>query len=483
MNRSWGDGARGWLRPALFLGRNPITLIGAVATTGAALTMIGFWGLELVRREPMHPYAGLVLFVGLPAVFVLGLLLMPAGILWERWRRRRRGELPESYPPFDLGAPAVKRTLLLVGAASVLNVVILGTASYHAVEHMDSVEFCGTTCHSVMEPEHTSYLESAHSRVACVQCHIGPGASWFVKSKLSGARQVYAAAFGTHSRPIPTPVTHLRPARETCEQCHWPQKLHGDKLVVRTHFAADEHNTASTTVLLLKVGGRGAHGDIGIHGRHLGDGERIRYVTTDDKRQVIASVTRLDDNGQTTEYVSPKLSAAAKPGAGEHRSMDCLDCHNRPAHTFELPEKAVDRALAEGRISVELPFVKKQAVEVLRTEYPDRETATKRIGESLTQFYERGYPQVFSAQRALVDAAVAQTRAIYLRNVFPYMKVTWGTYPNNVGHDDFPGCFRCHDGEHVAPGGQAISQDCDTCHTIVASDEAHPKILDELGLK
>jgi hypothetical protein len=483
MIRSWADVLRRWLRPAMYLGRNPVTLVGAVLTTGAAFTMIGFWALELMSHRPVQPYTGIVLFMGLPAVFVLGLLLMPLGVVWERWRRRRRGELPESYPPVDLHAPAVRRALVLTGAASVLNVLILGVSSYQAVDHMESVAFCGTTCHTVMAPEHTTYLQSPHSRVACVQCHIGPGASWFVKSKLSGARQVYAAAFGTHSRPIPTPVEHLRPARETCEQCHWPEKLHGDKLVVRTRYAADERNTPSTTVLLMKVGGRTPQGGIGIHGRHLADPDPIHYVASDRRRQVIASVSRRTASGETVEYVSPKLAAEAPKGGGERREMDCLDCHNRPTHVFESPERALDRALSEGRISAELPYVKKQAVELLRAEYPDRETAGRRIGEGLAGFYASRYPEVHRDKRALVDAAAEQVRAIYLRNVFPDMKVTWGTYPNNIGHDEFPGCFRCHDDEHVAPGGRTISQDCGTCHTVLAAEEQNPKILQELGLR
>jgi hypothetical protein len=331
-----------------------------------------------------------------------------------------------------------------------------------------------------MAPEHTSYLRSAHSRVACVQCHIGPGASWFVQSKLSGTRQVWTAAFGTHSRPIPTPIEHLRPARETCEQCHWPEKAHGDKLVVRTHYADDERNSPSTTVLMLKVGGRTPKGDLGIHGHHLGV---VRYTPSDARRQVIPSVSYVDAQGQSYAYTSPELMAQVPKGQPQaERNMDCLDCHNRPTHVFELPEQAVDAALAEGRLSPELPFVKKQAVALLRTEYPDRETAAQRIGAGLARFYESGYPQIARERRALVDAAIEQTRAIYLRNVFPYMKVTWGTYPNNLGHEAFPGCFRCHDDQHVTSGGRAISQDCDICHTILP-EEDNAKILKDLGVR
>jgi hypothetical protein len=318
--------------------------------------------------------------------------------------------------------------------------------------------------------------------VGCVQCHIGPGADWFVRSKLSGARQVLAVARGTYSRPIPSPVHELRPARETCEQCHWPRKFHGDKLVVRTKFSDDEANTRMTTVLMLRIGGHSGLGSTGIHGRHLHDTERIRYESTDG-RQVISRVTYLDDAGQTVEYLSEEAAKASAGKEVEHRSMDCMDCHNRPTHAFQLPERAVDRALAEGRISPELPFVRKKAVEVLRAKYPDRETAGRRIVETLGEFYRTAHPAVYQDRRGLVDAAAAQVRDIYLRNVFPEMKIAWGTYPDNIGHEDFTGCFRCHDDKHKSASGKVISQDCEACHAVLAMEESDPKVLADLGLK
>jgi nitrate/TMAO reductase-like tetraheme cytochrome c subunit len=477
------DRLAGWLRPVVFLGHNPLTLTGAVLTTSAGLTLVGFWAIEILGNRPTHPYAGIFLFLILPALFVLGLVLMPIGVLWRRRALRARGELPEAYPRLDFSQPFLRDAATLVFAATVLNVAILGTATYKGVEHMDSVQFCGLTCHQVMAPEYTAYVDSPHSRVACVQCHIGPGADWFVRSKLSGTRQLLAVAFGTYSRPIPSPVHELRPARETCEQCHWPRKFHGDKLVVRTKFSEDEANTRLTTVLMLRIGGHAGVGSSGIHGRHLDDTERIRYDSTHG-RQVISRVTYLDDAGKTLEYASDEApTKTGPPGEVEHRSMDCVDCHNRPTHAFQLPERAVDRALAEGRISPELPFVRKKSVEILRTEYPDRETAGKRIVESLGEFYKSSYPAVYADRRALVDAAAAQVRDIYLRNVFPEMKITWGTYPNNIGHDDFTGCFRCHDDKHKSANGKVISQDCTACHAVLAMEESDPKVLAELGLK
>jgi hypothetical protein len=472
------------LRPALGLASNPVTLLGAVLTTGAGITMVGFWALEMAQLRSVHPYAGIILFMALPGVFALGLLLMPLGIALRRRKLRAQGVALEAYPKLDFHDRGLRRAVVLFAIGTVLNVAILSIASYKGVEHMDSVEFCGQACHTVMEPEYTTFLGSPHARVGCAGCHIGEGAGWFVRSKLSGTRQVFAVAFGTYSRPIPSPVKHLRPARDTCEGCHWPQKFEGDKFVVRTRFEADEANTPLTTVLVLKVGGRGHDGAVGIHGRHLDDKQRISYVAIDGRREVIPKVTRLDDAGKAVEFVSSEVPATPEQLAqGEQRVMDCVDCHNRPTHVFELPERALDRALAEGRVSRELPFVKKKAVELLRAEYADKPSAARQIADGLTGYYKSDFPQVFANHRARVEAAAAEVQAIYARNIFPEMNVGWGVHPNHIGHEDFLGCFRCHDDNHKSADGRVISQDCETCHTILAQEETDPKILSELGLK
>jgi hypothetical protein len=371
-----------------------------------------------------------------------------------------------------------------VAGLTIANLVIFGIASYRGVEYMDSARFCGQTCHTVMQPEFTAYQQSPHQRVSCVQCHIGPGAGWFVRSKVSGVRQIVAVAFHTYERPIPTPVEQLRPARETCEQCHWPQRFTGDKFIVRTKYSDDEKNTALITVLLLKVGGRTFQGSVGIHGMHLNDHSRVQYISTDRQRQLIPEVDYLDDSGKTVQFVSTDLKAAPRELAvGEHRTMDCVDCHNRPTHVFQLPDRAVDEAMSEGRISPELPFIKKTAVRVLNVGYPDRDTASSRIETSLQDWYRTSYPSVYRDKRALVNQAASQVQAIYLRNVFPAMKITWGTYPNNLGHTDSLGCFRCHDGSHKSSDGRVIPNDCDTCHQLLAIDEANPKVLTDLGMK
>ena len=472
------------LRPVYFFGQNSITLTGAVVTTSTALTTLAFWFYDFILPGPPHPYIGLLIFLVLPGVFVLGLLLIPFGIWLRRHRLREQGKLPESYPDIDLRTPVVRRALGYVALGTVLNLLIIGTASYRGVEYMDSTNFCGTTCHVVMAPEYTAYQNSPHAHVACVECHIGPGAPWFVRSKLSGVRQIFAVMLHTYSRPIPSPVKYLRPARETCEHCHWPQRFTGDKLLVNTSYKDDEKNTPQTDVLLLKVGGRTWQGSAGIHGRHLADAARIRYISTDPQRQIIPIVYYTDDKGKSTEFVSGDAKPTEQQlSQGEHRVMDCVDCHNRPTHAFELPENAVDKRISQGLISSELPYIKKKAVELLKVDYPARDVAEQRIVAELNNFYRTNYPAIYETRRTLVQQSAEQVAEIYLRNIFPDMRVTWGVHPNNLGHNDFPGCFRCHDGSHTSADGQTITNDCSACHDVLATGEEKPKILTDLGMK
>lgn len=472
------------VRLVFFFCENRISLAGTVLTTASGITLAWFWVMEMMSPHPMHPYTGILFFLVFPGLFLMGLSLIPLGMYLRRRKLRRTGAIPEAMPRVDLSSPIMRRGLYVVLGATALNILILGTASFKGVEYMDSTQFCGQACHSVMAPEYAAYKDSPHSRVACTQCHIGPGAGWFVKSKLSGTRQLFAVTLKTYSRPIPSPVEHLRPARETCEQCHWPEKFHGDKMIVRTKYGEDEANTPATSVILLKIGGRTWQGLAGIHGRHLDAGERISYVASDPRRQTIAKVTYRDDQGQLVDYVAEdsKLSAdqLAKLPA---RKMDCVDCHNRPTHAFEMPESALDKAITLHRISPELPFIKKKGVELLKQEYPDQAAASVQIPQALDTFYRTSYPEVYARKKALVDAAATAVKEIYLRNVFPSMKITWGTHPNHIGHQDSPGCFRCHDGQHRSKDGKTIADDCNTCHTILAQDEKDPKILKDLQLQ
>ncbi|SPE32118.1 Cytochrome c family protein [Candidatus Sulfopaludibacter sp. SbA6] len=470
---------RGWLSPFIYLSNNWISLAGVVIVTTATI----FWLFVLpitLRGETKSPYVGILSFLVLPVPFFAGLALVPLGIWLKRKREGRSGIYPPEFPPLTWHNAELRRLVYFVGAATVANIAIASQLSYGAVNYMDSVTFCGQTCHTVMQPEYTAYQNSPHSNVECVKCHIGPGAGWFVRSKLSGVGQVFAVTFNTYPRPIPTPVHNLRPARETCESCHWPQKYGEDRVRIISKYAEDETNSLTKTVLLMKIGG--GNNGIGIHGTHLGrrPGEVVvRYGHSDEARQTIPWVEYTAD-GAKTVYAT----ADAKPdGAGlTMREMDCMDCHNRPSHTYDLPDRALDLAMRDGLISAALPFAKKKALEILKATYSSREDAAQKIPAAFAKYYQDSYPAVWSARRSEVTASAGQVLGIYNRNIFPDMDVTWGKYPLNIGHTDFPGCFRCHDGGHSAKDGKSITQDCNACHNLLAMDEANPKVLTDLGI-
>ena len=464
---------REWIRPVVYLASNWISLIGVVlVTTGGVLWLLLL--PSMLRGSATNAYLGILQFLILPIVFFTGLALIPVGIWWQR----RHTALPAAFPPVDLENPHFRRLVTFVGVTTVLNLIIGGQLVYRAVNYMDTTTFCGQTCHTVMKPEFTAYQNSPHSRVECVSCHIGPGADWFVKSKISGAWQVVAVTFNLYDRPIPVPVKNLRPARETCEVCHWPQKFGGNRIRVIDHFSDDERAKRTETVLMMRIGG--GEGFAGIHGAHMGPGVVIRYAHSDEQRQKIPWVEYTRD-GVPRIFKADKAPADAPAGLPQ-RTMDCMDCHTRPSHAFELPERAVDRALARGELDASLPYVRKQAVAILKVAYRTSAEAERAIPDSFIAFYREKYPQLYAASKARVDESAREVLALYSRNVFPEMHIQWGTYPNNIGHTDFEGCFRCHDERKSADGKYSIPQDCSTCHSVLAMDEENPKVLSELGL-
>jgi hypothetical protein len=343
---------------------------------------------------------------------------------------------------------------------------------------MDSPQFCGQSCH-VMHPEYTAYKISAHSHVACVDCHIGSGAEAYFSAKVNGTKQLLEVTFDRYPTPIPSPVESLRPARYTCEGCHTPAKFIGEKLLVKSSFADDEKNTETQTVVVLHLGGRDSLSHLtGIHGIHLG---HIEYIATDPTRTTIPWVQKRNTDG--TEIVFATPAAGSGVPQGERRVMDCIDCHNRAAHTFVTAEDALNRAMAEGAVSPELPWVHKKGLELLNGNYACEAEASVKIPAELEAFYRAEHPEVLTVKAALVKSAGEQLAIIYSQNVFPFMKVTWGTHPNHIGHMSYPGCFRCHDGEHAAKSGASITQDCSACHNLLATDEPRPKVLSDLGIQ
>jgi nitrate/TMAO reductase-like tetraheme cytochrome c subunit len=466
------------LRPVLFFGNNPLSLIGGALTSAAAFVMIGFWVVTIFGHGgSQNPYIGLIFDLFLPGLFVLGLILIPIGIALRRKELTAAGQVPSVYPEIDLKNPVFRRGIEVVIAATFINFVIVGTASYRGVSYMDSPNFCGQTCH-VMAPQWSAYQVSPHSHVACVDCHIGSGFSAAVHAKMNGTKQLIEVTFHTYPTPIRASLSVLRPARATCEQCHTPTRFVGDRLLVKTAFGDDEQNSVTRSVIVLHLGGVDSLSHLsGIHGHHL---NHFEYTATDGTNQNIIAVKAHNTDGTVTEYVSTDWKGPVK---GVTREMDCMDCHNQATHVFQTPQTAINEAMQDSSVSPSLPFVHKEGLQLIQAEYSTQQEAAARITSGLEQYYSTQYPAVWSGQRGQVERSAATLAAIYQRNVFPAMKVKWGTYPNNIGHNDFPGCFRCHDGNHVSKSGKTLSNDCSVCHNLLAVDDKNPKVLTDLGMQ
>jgi len=467
-----------WIRPALFFGNNPISLAGGAVTTASGATMIGNWLMEIFGRPYDHPYLGIIFFLLLPALFIGGLVLIPVGVVVRRRKLQKAGQIPAQFPKIDLNDRIFRHGLDIVLVATIVNLLVVAMASYRGAAYMDSPQFCGQSCH-VMHPEYTAYKISAHSHVACVECHIGAGAESYFRAKVNGTKQLLEVSFDRYPTPIESPVESLRPARDICEGCHTPARFIGEKLLVKSTFADDEKNTETQTVVVLHLGGQDSFSHLtGIHGVHLG---HIEYIATDPTRTNIPWVQKRNPDGSETVFAT----AAAGSGVpqGERRVMDCIDCHNRAAHTFVTAEEALNRAMAQGAVSPDLPWVHKEGLELLKVAYASEADARARIPDQLAAFYRTQHPEVLAANAALVKSAGEELADLYSQNVFPFMKVTWGTHPNHIGHMSYPGCFRCHDGDHAAKDGKSITQDCAACHNLLAVDEAKPKVLADLGIQ
>jgi nitrate/TMAO reductase-like tetraheme cytochrome c subunit len=465
-------------RPVLvLLTSHWLSMLGAAVVTTAGFSWLFVLPMQ-IRGRTNNPYIGIVVFILIPVIFVVGLLLTALGMFLAR---RRIGRIEQGLLVAPDRRNYLRRLVIFLVVTTALNIVIGTQGTYRAVQHMETVQFCGQSCH-VMKPEFSAHRDSPHARVECVDCHVAPGAVGWVESKRAGTRQLLDVVFKRVHYPIESAMetNRLVPSRVTCEQCHWPQKFDAVKLRVIFRFQDDATNTQTQTVLMMLTGG----GDLGgIHGKHLGAGVEIRYAAADPKRQSIPWVEYRNRNtAEIRTFLADGATAQSVASLPRHQ-MQCVDCHNRPTHTFELPDRAVDRALGLGRISPTLPFIKKKAVELLKASYASNEEASRTIPAGLAGFYQQSDP-VISSQRARdISDAGAEIAAIYNRNVFPDLKVTWGTYPNNLGHTDFPGCFRCHDGSHsTADHKMTISQDCNTCHEPLAIDEASPGVLKTIGL-
>lgn len=441
-------------RPSLL--KNWISLTGLVIALGALFSFFLLFVIDTMAHFS-NPYIGILTYIIAPGFLMFGLFLTVIGAL----RRRRQlgavaGWMPRLVLDLNLARDRKMLGYTLAGGAGFLLLSAIG--SYQTYHFTESVQFCGQACHTVMKPELVTYQQGPHARVSCVECHIGPGATWFVKSKLSGTYQLYAVAFDKYPRPVPTPIKNLRPAQETCEQCHWPQKFVGNLERSYDYFLADETNSLFKMSLLMKVGGGDpTEGPVGGIHWHMNVGNKVEYYATDATRQKIPWVRVTDSKGVVTEYRSPKFTNIVDQS--EIRQMDCMDCHNRPAHRYKTPNDAVNMAMSLEQIDRTLPWLKTNAMYALTRKYTNETQAI----QGIATFLAGKYP----ASPGL-SKSIAAVQEIYRKNFFPEMKADWSVYPDNIGHMEWPGCFRCHDGEHKSKEGNTIkANDCNACHTIL----------------
>jgi hypothetical protein len=461
--------------PSLF--RNYISMVGGAIAIASFVSICLLFLIEITSNHE-NPYLGILTYIMLPSIFIFGLMIVMVGRFFERRRRHRASpdETP-AYPSLNLNDPRSRKAFFVFLTLTFAFVSASAFGSYRGYEYTESVNFCGETCHSVMSPEFTAYKAGSHAKVECVACHVGHGPGWYVKMKINGARQLYSLAFNKYSRPIPSPVHNLRPANDTCEHCHWSEKFYGDEMKVLDRYAYDEQNTLRKRRMLVHVGGGSANAGpvAGIHW-HMNVENEITFVSTDERRQVIPWIRVKDKQGNVTEYYDRNRPATPEQIAkGEARRMDCIDCHNRPAHNYLPPDAAVDVGFDSGRLDPSLPYLKKQSVEVLTRPYNTTTEAVSAIAASLNDFYRVSYPDVYAQKRASIDTAVKEVQRIFQTYFFPEMKTDWRAHPNNIGHLYSDGCFRCHDGEHVSKDGKVITNNCNVCHTTIYDSAGPPE--------
>lgn len=451
--------------------RNWISISGAVlavfnlATILSLIILNSFFGFG-------GSYIGLFIYIVLPAFMITGLILIPIGMRINRKRARKAEAAGEqlSWPIINFNDVAVRNAGMIFVVGTVFLLIISSIGSYEAFHYTESVEFCGKLCHKVMEPEYTTYHGSAHERVACVECHVGAGASWYVKSKLSGLYQVYSVLANKYPRPIPTPIANLRPARETCEECHWPEKFYDRKLRIEHSFLADDQNTEEVIYLQIKTSSQmTTHGlENGIH-QHISPDVKIEYKSSED-RQSIPWVKYTNTKTGEVQIFTDSWNEMSQEqlDSMETRVMDCIDCHNRPSHDYGVPQNFIDKSMNEGRISKTLPSIKLVAMMALNQDYPTKDSAFIAIKSQVLDYYQSSDPEILTNRKADVDQAIAEMQNDYANNIFPEMNASWKHYPNNIGHMESDGCFRCHNDRHKSKSGKVISKDCNLCHNILA---------------
>jgi hypothetical protein len=456
-------------------GRNWITIIGSLIAAVNLLMILVLFIISTIFNKN-STYLGLFIYIILPGFLVLGLFMIPAGILFSgREKKDVAQQEKKRLPAVDLNNPKHRKAFIAFTVATLIILFLSTYGSFEAYHLTESVKFCGTLCHKVMEPEYTAYQNSPHANVACVECHVGSGASWYVKSKLSGLYQVYATVTNTYQTPIQTPLHDLRPARETCERCHWPQKFYSRKLQSNRYYLSDSLNSEWDVLLQMKTGPEyGSMGFTeGIHW-HINPDVSIEYISENDKREVIQYVKYTDKaTGKVTVYKDPDIEISdSLIAASEPRTMDCIDCHNRPSHKYSSPSFYFNDAMLTGGISNDIPFIKKSAMQILKNRFTSKDTALMEIKNGIMNYYQSKYPGYLNSNNSKIENSIASLQNEYVKNAFPAMKVTNDVYPDHIGHLESDGCFRCHNDAFSSDDGRKITRDCNLCHTIIGQGKS-----------
>ena len=452
---------------------NWISVIGATISVITFFMIIFLFVISSITRSSSS-YLGLIIYIILPGFLILGLILIPIGmfIKSKRDKKKKDDQKLKKLPVIDLNNIRYRNAFMIFVVGTTILLFVSGIGSYEAYHYTESKEFCGTVCHGVMHPEWIAYQNSPHARVGCVDCHVGSGADWYVRSKLSGLYQVYSVVMNKYPKPIPTPVENLRPAQETCELCHWPKKFYSSKLRSSRHYLPDSANSEWNIEMIMKIGSE--HSALGLEDGihwHINPDIQIEYVYTDERRQKIPWVKSTNiETGESTIYSDGSVEYKnGPPDSLEMRTMDCMDCHNRPSHNYKPPAFFVNNAFIAGSIPKNLPEFKKLAMKICTPEFTTTDSAMRHIETEIDSFYNSKYPKIYKNQKEMITKAKKGLKSEYKKNIFPEMKVRWDKYPNNIGHVEFDGCFRCHDGNHAAKEKDlVISKDCEQCHTIKA---------------
>ncbi|MCP4582220.1 MAG: cytochrome C [candidate division Zixibacteria bacterium] len=453
---------------------NRLSRLGIALTTSSFILFI-IMQLAMFTGILVNAYVGLIAYLLFPSLIIIGLVLIPIGLNFHKRDTGRtiKEILKERFNAVELESGVtgskVFRTILIL---TIFNILFLGIASNRMLNYMDGSHFCGTACHSVMSPEWTTYQASPHARVKCVECHVGEGAGALINSKLNGTWQMISVTLDLFERPIPTPVHQLRPARETCEKCHWPDKFYGNRLKTIVSYQRDSLSTPEYTTLGMKIDSGTGTDRRGIHW-HVAQENEIRYISVDDEREKMLWVEVNQPGGGYKRYTNKEYPV--QPDENKNiRNFDCVDCHNRATHVYEDPQKAVNERINLGLLDRSLPYLSREALHAIIKNYPDSNAAMDGIANHLRGFYKRNYPKLAATKIAAIDSSVHILQDIYNRNIHPQMNISWGSYPSHIGHKGESGCFRCHNPRLVDDENNSIPYDCVLCHSIPAYESSEP---------